>query len=150
MRPSYRTPARASWRRARTRATARLPWPGNDGSSRMRTLLGILLLACALDAQTPVYDLLLKGGHVIDGKNNVSAIRDVAIAGGRIAAVAANIDPAPGVKVVNASGLYVVPGLVDIHAHVYTYNGQRGAFADDHGVIPDGFTFRAGVTAVRY
>jgi dihydroorotase len=114
----------------------------------MRTLFGIVLLACALDAQTPVYDLLLKGGHVIDGKNNISAIRDVAIAGRKIAAVAAHIDPAPGLKTVDASGLYIVPGLVDIHAHVYTYNGRRGAFADDHGIMPDGFTFRAGVTTV--
>src|SRR5260370_18800241 len=104
----------------------------------MWTLFGILLLACALDAQTPVYDLLLKGGHGIDGKDNLSAIRDVAIAGGKIAAVAAHIDPASGLKTVDASGLYVVPGLVDIHAHVYTYTGRRGSFADDHGIMPDG------------
>src|SRR5262249_13451994 len=116
--------------------------------SPMRTLLLIFLCTSMLDAQAPVYDLLLKGGHVIDGKNNINAIRDVAIAGGKIAAVSTNIDAALAVKTVDASGLYVVPGLVDIHAHVYTYTGPRGAFADDHGIMPDGFTFRVGVTTV--
>src|SRR5258706_1047469 len=114
----------------------------------MRTLFGILLFASELDAQARIYDLLLEGGHVIDGKNNLSAIRDVAIAGGKIAAVSTNIDPALAVKTVNASGLQVVPGLVDIHAHVYTYTGPHGSFADDHGIMPDGFTFRVGVTTV--
>src|SRR5438128_1781697 len=100
----------------------------------MRTLSVILFFSCLLDAQVPIYDLLLKSGHVIDGKNSINAIRDVAIAGGKIAAVSTNIDPALAAKTVDASGLYVVPGLVDIHAHVYTYTGPRGAFADDHGI----------------
>jgi dihydroorotase len=106
----------------------------------------ILVTACPLGAQN--YDLLLKGGHVIDGKNGIDARRDVAIAAGKIAAVASDIDPKLAFKTVDVSGLYVTPGLVDIHAHVYTYNGPRGAFADDHGVMPDGFTFRNGVTTV--
>jgi dihydroorotase len=94
------------------------------------------------------YDLLLQGGHVIDPKNKISAVRDVAIKGNQIAAVGAKIDPAQARKVVNASGLYVVPGLVDIHAHVYTGTGERGSYAGDNSVYPDGFTFRAGVTTV--
>ena len=113
----------------------------------MRVLIGILLTACLMNGQAS-YDLLLKGGHVIDGKSNISAIRDVAIADGKIAVVAPNIDPSLALKTVNVSGLYVTPGLVDIHAHVYTYTGPRGSFADDHGIMPDGFTFRAGVTTV--
>ena len=94
------------------------------------------------------YDLLLKGGHVIDGKNNISAIRDVAIANGKIAAVAANIDPARALKTVNASGLYVTPGLVDIHTHVYTGTGEKSSYAGDNSLPPDGFTFRVGVTTI--
>jgi len=94
------------------------------------------------------YDLVLKGGHVIDARNGVSAIRDVAIAGGRVAAVAANINPAGAVKVVDASGLYVTPGLVDIHVHVYAGTGERGSYAGDNSLHPDGFTLRAGVTTV--
>ena len=92
------------------------------------------------------YDLLLQGGHVIDPKNKVSAVRDVAIRDGRIAEVAAKIDPALAFKVVDVSGLYVTPGLIDIHAHLYTGTGERGSYAGDNSVYPDGFTFRVGVT----
>lgn len=94
------------------------------------------------------YDLLLKGGHVIDPRNKISAVRDVAIANGKIAAVAAKIDPAEAFKVVDVSGHYVTPGLIDIHVHVYTGTGERSSYAGDNSVYPDGFTFRAGVTTV--
>ena len=87
-----------------------------------------VMLGCAL-AQD--YDLLLKGGHVIDGKNKISGVRDVAIRDGKIAAVEAGIDPAKAHKVVNAAGLYVTPGLVDIHVHVYAGTGMRGAYSGD-------------------
>ena len=101
-----------------------------------------------LSAQPPRYDLLLKGGHVIDGRNRVNAVRDVAIADGKVTAVAAGIDPAQALKVVDVSGLYVTPGLIDIHVHVYAGTGERGSYAGDNSVYPDGFTFRAGVTTV--
>src|SRR5438093_12145753 len=94
------------------------------------------------------YDLLLKGGHVIDAKNRISAVRDVAIAGGKIAAVAANIAPADAFKVVDASGYIVTPGLVDIHVHVYAGTGERGSYAGDNSLYPDGFTLRSGVTTI--
>jgi dihydroorotase len=92
------------------------------------------------------YDLLLKGGHVIDARNNISGVRDVAIAGGKIAAVAAKINPAEALKTIDASGLYVTPGLVDIHVHVYTGTGERRSYAGDLSVYPDGFMPRVGVT----
>jgi dihydroorotase len=69
-------------------------------------------------AQTPRYDLLLKGGHVIDPANGIDRVMDVAISGGKIAAVAANVPASDAGKVVDVSGLYVTPGLIDIHAHV--------------------------------
>jgi dihydroorotase len=94
------------------------------------------------------YDLLLKGGHLVDPKNNISAVRDIAVADGKVAAVAANINPADALKVVDASGLYVTPGLVDIHVHIYAGTGERGSYAGDNSVYPDGFTLRAGVTTV--
>ena len=84
----------------------------------MLKLATLLLLAPAAIAQ-PNYDLLLKGGHVIDAKNRIDAVRDVAIAGGKIARVAEKIDPAEARKVVDVAGLYVTPGLIDIHVHVY-------------------------------
>src|SRR5690349_11476004 len=94
------------------------------------------------------YDLLLKGGHVIDPKNKISAVRDVAIADGKVAAVAANINPAEAFKVVDVSGYYVTPGLIDIHVHVFAGTGERGSYAGDNSVYPDGFMFRVGVTTV--
>src|SRR5438034_340693 len=96
----------------------------------------------------PKYDLLLRGGHVIDPRNGISAVRDVALAGGRVAAVAPRIDPAEAVKAVDVSGLYVTPGLIDIHVHVFTGTGEKGSYAGDNSVYPDGFTLRAGVTTV--
>jgi dihydroorotase len=94
------------------------------------------------------YDLLLRGGHVIDAKNSISAVRDVAIAGGKIAAVAASIDPSEALKTVDVNDLYVTPGLIDIHTHVYAGTGERRSYAGDNAVYPDGFTFRVGVTTV--
>jgi dihydroorotase len=96
----------------------------------------------------PKYDLLLRGGHVVDAKNQVSAVRDVAIRDGRIAVVQDHIDPATALKTVEVKGLYVTPGLVDIHVHVYASTGERNSYAGDNSVFPDGFTFRAGVTTV--
>jgi dihydroorotase len=111
------------------------------------TAASLLLLAGGAMAQTK-YDLLLRGGHVIDPKSGTSAVRDVAIAGGRIAAVAPRIDPAEAFKVVDVSGLYVTPGIVDMHVHVFAGTGERGSYAGDNSVYPDGFTLRVGVTTV--
>ncbi|HEY2017555.1 MAG TPA: amidohydrolase/deacetylase family metallohydrolase, partial [Bryobacteraceae bacterium] len=94
------------------------------------------------------YDLLLAGGHVIDAKNNISAVRDVAIKDGVVAAVAAHIDPSTALKVVNVAGLYVTPGLVDMHVHVYAGTGERNSYAGDNSLYPDGYMFRVGVTTV--
>ena len=99
-------------------------------------------------AQAARYDLLLKGGHVIDARNSVDAVRDVAIKDGRIALVAASIPAADVGKTIDVAGLYVTPGLIDIHAHVYTGTGEKGSYAGDNSVYPDGFTFRVGVTTV--
>ena len=112
----------------------------------MLKLATLLLLASAAIAQ-PNYDLLLKGGHVIDAKNRIDGVRDVAIAGGKIALVAEKIDPASARKVVNVAGLYVTPGLIDIHVHLYhRTNPPPGAM--DESVNPDAFSFRSGVTTM--
>ena len=107
-----------------------------------------LSASATTQAAEPRYDLLLKGGHVIDARNGVSAVRDVAIANGTVAAVAETIAPEEAFKTVDVSGLYVTPGLVDIHAHVYTGTGERGSYAGDNSVYPDGFTYRSGVTTI--
>jgi dihydroorotase len=112
------------------------------------TLAVLVLLAAAgpVRAAEPRYDLLLRGGHVIDPKNSLSAVRDVAILDGKVAAVAPKIDPAQAFKTVDVTGLYVTPGLIDIHAHLYTGTGEKGSYAGDNSVYPDGFTLRVGVT----
>ena len=111
----------------------------------MRFLLP-LCLAASLAAQ-PAYDLLLKNGTVIDPKNNINARRDVAIAGGKIAAVEASIDPARAKKVIDVAGLYVSPGFIDLHVHVFYGDGP--SYRDGGlSVLPDAHSFRSGVTTM--
>jgi dihydroorotase len=93
------------------------------------------------------YDLLIKGGRVLDAKNQIDAARDVAIKGGRIAAVAVDIPSEQARKVINVAGLYVAPGFVDLHTHVFTGQTPRPIIGGgSKGVWPDGFTLRSGVT----
>ncbi|MEC8931392.1 MAG: amidohydrolase/deacetylase family metallohydrolase, partial [Candidatus Latescibacterota bacterium] len=94
------------------------------------------------------YDLLLKGGHVIDPKNSIDETRDVAISKGKIAAVDSSIPVDQAAKVIDMTGLYVMPGLVDIHTHMFASSGFRNAWAGDRSVLPDGFSFRSGVTTM--
>jgi dihydroorotase len=112
----------------------------------MRTVFFFLITAGVLAAQAK-YDLLLKGGQVIDAKNNLSAIRDVAIAGGRIAAVAENIPAGDARKTIDVSSLYVTPGLVDMHEHVFSTSMNR-EYLGEYCVRADSFSFRSGVTTV--
>ncbi len=105
-------------------------------------------MAMAQPAVGQTYDLLLHNGHVIDAKNNLSAVRDVGIKDGKVAAVAEHLDAADALKTVDVSGLYVSPGLVDMHVHVYAGTGERNSYAGDNSLYPDGFTFRVGVTTV--
>ncbi|MCW5982815.1 MAG: amidohydrolase/deacetylase family metallohydrolase [Bryobacteraceae bacterium] len=111
-----------------------------------RLLVSALLAAGALWGQ-PAYDLLLKGGHVIDPKNGVNRVADVAIAGGRIARVAPDIPESQAGRIADVRGLYVTPGIIDIHVHVYAGTGLK-ALTGDSSVYPDGFSFRTGVTTM--
>jgi len=133
------------------------PLRSNGRAYGIRTLWTALALFSAVNilAQTPsstssvpIYDLLLKGGHVLDSRNNIDSVMDVAIKDGKIAKVAANIAPSDALRTVDAKGLYVAPGLIDIHVHVYAGTGERNSYAGDLAVPPDGFTFRTGVTTV--
>ena len=117
---------------------------------RMRVLAGLAILMAMVvraEAQT-TYDVLLKGGHVIDPRNGVDGVMDVAVAGGKVAAVRVGIDPGTARQVIDVSGLYVTPGLIDIHVHVFATTGARGAWAGDNSILPDGFSFRTGVTTM--
>ncbi|MGI9550252.1 MAG: amidohydrolase/deacetylase family metallohydrolase, partial [Aurantibacter sp.] len=93
--------------------------------------------------------MLLKNGYLIDPKNNIDGPMDLGIRDGKIAEVAKNIPDETAVKVVDVSGLYVTPGLVDMHVHVFMGN-EPGVYIANGAtsVMPDGYTFRAGVTTV--
>ena len=105
------------------------------------------ILAAVGAAQEPRYDLLLKGGHVIDAKNHIDGVRDVAIVDGRIARVAPQINAAEAKKVVEVAGLYVTPGLVDMHVHVFKRTNPPITM-NEEAVQPDAFSFRSGVTTM--
>jgi len=92
----------------------------------------------------PHRDLLLKGGWVIDPANGIDGPYDVAIRAGKIADVAVDIASAGAVQVINAAGLYVTPGLIDAHTHVYTFPPQPDSYIE--GVNADAHLLASGVT----
>ena len=98
----------------------------------------------------PAYSIIIKGGHVIDPKNNIDEVMDVAInKDGKIASVAKNIDPKSATRVVNAKGLIVTPGIIDMHTHNFAgVEPDRYLRNSYYANMPDGFTFRVGVTTV--
>jgi dihydroorotase len=115
----------------------------------MKKITSILILIFSfLAVQSQTIDVLIKNGHVIDPKNNIDAIMDVAISGNKIAEVAAKISR-PAKKTIDATGFYVVPGLIDIHGHHYFGTEEDKYLSDSYTALPpDGFTFRSGVTSV--
>ena len=106
-----------------------------------------LVMDSLIHAQT--FSIIIKSGHVINPKNNIDELTDIALKDGKIALVARNIDAKQGIQVVNAKGLYVTPGLIDMHVHVYYgSNVDQKYMNGPNSVVPDGFTFRTGVTTV--
>ena len=96
-----------------------------------------------------VYSIVIKGGHVIDPKNNIDGVMDVAIKDGKIELLAKNINAKDAKQVINAKDLLVTPGLIDIHTHDFHGNHADQYLMDAPSAIsPDGFTFRTGVTTV--
>jgi dihydroorotase len=77
----------------------------------------IIFLVClqSVISNAQTYSILIKGGTVIDPKNNINQVMDVGIFEGKIKKVAKDIDPKEARQVVDAKGMYVTPGLIDIH-----------------------------------
>ena len=77
-----------------------------------------------------MYNLILKGGRVIDPASGLDAVADVALADGRIAAVGKALAPPPGCEVRDVAGRIVTPGLIDLHTHVYWGGTSLGVDAE--------------------
>jgi dihydroorotase len=117
----------------------------------LRILL-LVVFVCSepqLISQVGQVDILLKGGHVIDPKNKIDSKMDVAITNGKISEVSPFIEAKDAENVIDVRGMYVTPGLIDMHVHVFYGTDKDSYIANGWDALPpDGFTFRAGVTTV--
>lgn len=110
--------------------------------------IGLVLVCIPLSVQAQEIDLLIRNGHVVDVKNKIDTIADVAITDGKILQVASYISDKRAKKVIDATDLYVVPGLIDLHTHVFV-GSKPNKFADgNNSLSPDDFSFKAGITTV--
>lgn len=116
---------------------------------RNRYVLLILLGLIIGSVGAQPYSIVIKGGRLIDPKNNIDAVMDLAITDGKVVQVAKTIDATGAKQVVDAKGMYVTPGLIDIHGHVF-YGTEPNHYLSNGlvAVAPDGFTFRVGVTTI--
>jgi dihydroorotase len=94
-----------------------------------------------MDQVNTAYDLVVRGGRVVDPSQEIEAVLDVGVVDGRVAAIAPNLPTTPATEVVDASGAIVTPGLVDLHTHVFAHATGFGLDVDDAGV-------NAGVTTI--
>jgi dihydroorotase len=109
--------------------------------------MGLSLILSQAAAQP--YDLLLKGGHLIDPAHGIDRVMDIAVVKDSVVRVAAQIPASEAKKTIDLKGKYVAPGLIDMHVHVFHGNHPDAYIADGYtSVPPDGFTFRNGVTTV--
>ena len=109
----------------------------------------VLLLLTTISLRAQDYDILVKGGHVVDTKNNLDHVMDVAIKDGKIAKVHSKIPENQARSVIDAQGLIVAPGLLDIHGHNFFGTEEDAYLSNSFSALPpDGFTFRSGVTTI--
>lgn len=110
-------------------------------------LLTLLLALASMPSGAQDLDLLIKNGHVIDPKNGRDGVMDVGIDEGKIAVVAPDVPSSRAAAFVDATGLYVTPGLIDMHVHVFHGTEDDAYISNSYTSVPaDAFTFRTGVT----
>ena len=109
----------------------------------------LCLITFFYNANAQSYSIVIKGGLVIDPKNGINEVMDIAIQDGKIASVAKNINATGAAQVINAKGLIVAPGLIDIHGHVFAGTQPDRDLSDGNSALmPDGYTFSVGVTTI--
>ncbi len=114
---------------------------------KLLLLLAVFIPFAVINAQS--YSIVIQGGRIIDPKNNIDGIMDIAVNDGKIVQVAKNIDAKQAIQVVNAKGMLVTPGLIDIHSHNFWGTEPNHQYENGNLALPpDGFTFRSGVTTV--
>ena len=95
------------------------------------------------------YDMLIQNGHLIDAKNGINEVMDIAIKDGKIAAVSSNLNSKQSKKTIYAKGLVISPGLIDIHGHHFHGTEPSSYLSNSFTALPpDGFTFESGITTV--
>jgi len=116
-----------------------------------RYTLGFVIIALIfssfLNAQE--FDIIIKDGRLIDSKNAIDTTIDIAVKDGKVAMVENNISANRAKTVIDAKGLLVTPGLIDIHSHNF-FGTESNAYLSNSftAVPPDGFSFRSGVTTL--
>ncbi len=112
-------------------------------------MLPLFLLLGKSLSHAQSFDLIIRNGHVIDPRNDIDGIMDVAIDDGKIVEVAENITVEEAGKEIDATGLYVTPGLIDIHGHLFWGTEDNAYLSNSYSSLPpDGFTLRSGVTTI--
>ena len=101
---------------------------------RQSSFVNLIALCFCASVAFGQYDLILKGGHVIDPANKIDQVMDVAVSGNKISRVESNIT-GQAKKTIDARGLYVTPGLIDLHAHVFVKDGSGALFPDDTALV---------------
>ena len=115
-----------------------------------RFLIGIVLLMICQFSYAQEIDILLKGAHLIDPKNKIDSKMDVGIVNGRIARVANDIPIGSATKIIDVTGFYITPGIIDMHVHVFqgTDKYSTSVGNSSRSQQADAFSFRTGVTTV--
>lgn len=113
-------------------------------------VLWVIPMSSTFAWQAPDYDLLLKGGHVIDPRNGIDALYDVAVQGEKIARVDQNISVSSAKQVIDVSGLYVTPGLIEMHGHVNFIQQPNNQLTPEDRTMSCGITTMIDVGSVGW
>ena len=115
-----------------------------------RFSIGFVLLIICQFSYAQEIDILLKGAHLIDPKNKINSKMDVGIVNGRIARVANDIPIGSAKKIIDVTGFYITPGIIDMHVHVFqgTDKYSTSVGNSSRSQQADAFSFRTGVTTV--